>query len=255
MAIAEDGSAPPTATSGTGSTSATIATVSFSPPAGSQLVVIGGWGYTGAWSTAPTLSASASAGGLTFTQKVFKQETVSKFIVSAMFIADVLTAPGAITVTMTRAGSTASAKGQLTVKVLTGAALVASQTGATVNTSQTSTKTTTFNLTPTQLGSQVFAQSLLADGDATMTMTPTAATTSYATLSDTTSFVTIGHGKGTTLTSALSATSYGWTNNAPTNVQTITQGLEILAAAGGSPSVSAQKHFPGATARMRASLW
>ena len=222
MAISQDASTPGSPTGVTNSTSATFASGSFSPPAGSLVVVLVGIGQGASTGTGPTVTV-ADSGSVSYAAGPTIWDT--RFSGAWIFSHYYAAAPGSITVTATRTTTGAAGLGIYPI-VLDGAA--ASQTGAATGTADaTACNTTnlTGSITTTTPGSWV----LIACGDDNND-TPTAAalTTDLGDLPDTTDLTAVFFGKQTSATSTPGATTLGWTVG--TNTGFAWAALEILPA-------------------------
>jgi hypothetical protein len=126
----------------------------------------------------------------------------------------------AMTVTATQTGSNPFNGILLSVRVLTGAAATASQTGATNHAANT-----TVSLTTTVIGSVAYGGA--ADSAGTAFTTLTAATTQLSQDNDSTNGATYATWKSTSATGTPGPTSFGWTNPGSTDINVA---AEILAA-------------------------
>lgn len=216
MAIAEDVSTP-TVTRGTHGTSTTCVSASFSPPAGSLLIVqaVIGWDSTGA---NPTLSCSDSVGG-TYSTGITTKNATNPVSQGTIFYRYLASAPGAMTVTAT-SSSAASKSMQLGVRVVTGAS-------ATIGAVASSTTAAIGNLVTTTVGSRVYC---IGGAGLNGTMTPNANTTNIDAWNDTVSGDTLLIGRSTSLTVTPASTAFGW--NPPASV--IWGAVEVLPDLGGT---------------------
>ncbi len=118
MAIALDGSTP-TGVSQTNGATATVVSGSFSPPAGSVIVV--SWAGNSASAVSPTAPSIANSAGLTFTSLgVRNYADGSKDGQAAMWYHVVGSTPGSMTVTITNNASSGNRHARLKVLVFTG---------------------------------------------------------------------------------------------------------------------------------------
>lgn len=137
----------------------TLTSTSFTPPAGSLVVVLHAWGYTNNPTTDPTVTCTSSDGG-TWT-KVRQVLNLGgwhgEFSFWARYYA---TSPGSITVTTEITSSVVDGDAHfMDIRVLTGAADTQSGGGnaqVIVSTPTTGTLTLTASLTPTVVGSWVY---------------------------------------------------------------------------------------------------
>jgi Domain of unknown function (DUF4082) len=240
MTIAEDASTPSVVTA-TADTTGVITTASFTPPANSLLVAVFNVGYTSA--AAPVVSVSDSGGG-TWTSGGGIGTTKSNSLVWWRYCT---TSPGAITVTATDTQH-ASAGRQLVVRVLTGASPQQGRAyGATfITTAPTGTVDFHYGVTGNQFtGSWTYVAS--CQDTSSLTLTPTAGTTSISGLNDTTDSVNMAVGRKTTPTVTPGTTvDLGWTANNSTNAAYIA--LEIIPAGANSiPSLTVTATQGGAT--------
>jgi hypothetical protein len=158
MALARDASTPAVNLSGfLGTQTASLASNSFTPPAGSVIVVTAwaGDSFQNDWDAAkPTISNSGTA--LTWTQisSQFNNGLTNKSIRTTSWWAFTATAPGSMTATVAegvQAGQTLTFMA-VAVDVWTGA-LTSGPIGATANSNSTTGGTRTVAITPTALGS------------------------------------------------------------------------------------------------------
>jgi hypothetical protein len=204
VAVTEDASTPAVATSAGGSTSTTLASASFSPPAGSVLVadcLINYGTYPGA---VPTISVSDSASG-TWAIGAAQLGNPAAFAVIAQFTRPVPTAPGSITVTMHRGTDSSAAMLMLAVRVLDGAN-VSSPQGAS-NTATSDTTNAEVTVTPAQAGSYLAVAAINTDNT---TNTALSGTTIIQQANDTVDLGTLAVGKYGPVAS-LTSTTVGWT--------------------------------------------
>lgn len=166
MAVTEDASTPATAVSAGGSTATTLASASFSPPAGSWLVALCSVNYSSNTSF-PSLAVSDSASG-TWNAGPVASSTAAPGL-SQIFTRYCATAPGSITVTFSRGADATAAMLQLAVRVCNGAA--SSQSGAASASPHGTTTPAAVTLTTTRAGSAVYVA-----GAAAGNTTPTAGT-------------------------------------------------------------------------------
>lgn len=212
MAIVEDVSSP-AVVKFSASTSPTLATSSFTPPAGASLELVL---FTLEFGTAPgsitTPTVSSSAGGAWNSGPLIKAANVSGVVMS--FWRYNASAPGAHTVTVTRT-EVGSAAASLTVRVLTGTdtslAGAATQQIATVSSAGTQQ-----TVTPVRDNSYIgVAASINTSG----TLTVNGNTTQFDFTNDTSVGAELASGRGTSLTGAAGVgQSLGWTGVA-TNTQ------------------------------------
>lgn len=212
----------------TGSTSTTITTASFSPPAASTVVIVVNVGLETFSATGPTVTVKDSlSNAYTAGPATYDSETDYTGIFTHYYA----TAPGSITVTATRTVETGQAMLQLVPYVLDGTA--SSQTGAGSNTAvagASMTNTCEASLTTTQSGSWAIVSGCM--DSSSVTLTPVVVTTD-STESDATDTETgvAGHA----ITSTPGATTMGWRVSA--NVYWSWAALEILGVPGAGPLV------------------
>ena len=202
MGILQDISTP-AAVDVTGTTGGTVATASFSPPANSMVVIVANIGYLSS-SSAPTVTcADSNAVSYTAGPAVFDTQFAGVYIFTHFYSS----APGPITVTVTRTVGLGSALLEIVPYVLTGAN--SSQTGAATLTFSTTTNTKNFNrsFTPTTPGSWCITGISVGN---TESGTPTAvnSTTDHF-LSDSTDVVAAAGGHF--VTGSPVAANLGWT--------------------------------------------
>lgn len=134
-------------------TAATATTAAFSPPAGSDVVVQAGVGFDTGQSTGPAVTVKDSQGTVfTAGPSAWDGHGEGSYVFSHYYA----TAPGAVTVTATRAGASQAAMFSVNTRVLTGAA--ASQAGAaalTASGSGTTAETRSFTPTVVQSDTEV----------------------------------------------------------------------------------------------------
>jgi hypothetical protein len=150
VAITEDVSTPAIVQqTGSGST---ITSASFSPPAGSLLLVLvgGGWGNSGAM----TASVTDSKGGAWTTAVTAAGTNTSLRGIAAIYYRYLSTAPGAMTVTATF--TNLSGGKELAVRVINGASGSQSGTGTGSVINSTATTAGTVSITTTVTGSAVY---------------------------------------------------------------------------------------------------
>lgn len=232
MAVAEDASTPAVTRSPTSWTTTTLSSPSFTPPAGSLLVITANTCDTSAFTPTPTLSASVSAGG-TPTQLYQAADTTGGFDFAGCWYLYLSTSPGAITVTLTRSDTIANS-GQLAVRVLTGTAQTASLlTGVVVN-NITTTNGTQASVTPGSIGSQLY---VATEVDRTAgTLTPATGTTNIDSFLNGTIGVNQAFGKSTALTSTTSAQVVGYTSaGSGAGTDSILQIIEVPPATAAGP--------------------
>ena len=233
MTVAEDASTPAAVASGQGVTTTAITTASFSPPAGSLLVVMAGVELSAAYSTTPSISISTTAAGVTFTQAVFRAEPTGKYTYAGIWYAYLSSAPGSITVKATR--SEAGSGGmEMAVRVVTGAASSIGATAIVNNTGQS--PSAQVSITPTKTGSQLY---VVGSNDDSGSLTADAATTTISSLVDGTSIGEVYTGKATSLTSSTSAVTLGWTGNPSANDHQVVGAIEVVPAATGGTNYTA----------------
>lgn len=230
MAVVEDVSSPPVLRSTAGYTTATVVTASFTPPDGSLLVIMADIGYLSAWTTAPTLSCTVTAGG-TPTQLYQAADATRKFNAAACWYLPLPTSPGTITCTMTRANALGAASAQLMVRVLTGTTATANLLYGQVL-ANTTTTTASASVTPLGVGSQIYVSG--QTDSISSTITPVATTTAVDNWADSTAGVNLGMGKVTALTADTSAQTVGFSVNGSTTRATIVQVVEVPPAPAGS---------------------
>ena len=206
MTLTLDGSTP-AAVHLSASTSATAATASFSPPAGSLVVIAVNIGYKVTTATGPGVTCADS---LSNSYTAGPSDYDTRFDGSWIFTRFYSSAPGSITVTVTRTGALGLSLYQLTPYVLTGAA--ASQAGAasahTIN--ATSGTTWTSSVSPTVAGSwNIVAASI---GNNQGSFTPAGLTTDES-FDDTSDGNSGAAGHFVTVTPG--AATLGWTGTTP----------------------------------------
>ena len=169
MAIAIDASSPAVVT---GVTSGALTTASFSPPAGSVLVVLTGIGWSGG-SPGINITDSQSLSGWFLASSAIG---TGNNTVSAVFAVALPTAPGAMTVTNTYTNVGATGGTFMRVLVLTGAnATQTATTGHAVVNGTSSTASGQITLSTTQAGSMLYGLSV--DGVSNTTFTALGTTT------------------------------------------------------------------------------
>jgi len=214
VAITLDGSTP-AAVDNIASTSATAVTASFSPPAGSMVVIVVNVSFAGIpASITVTVTDSASTA---YTAGPAKWDT--RFEYSGIFTHQYASAPGSVTVTATRS-ATGSALFQVVPYVLDGTA--ASQSGAASQTSSSTSNVTAVeaSVTTTVTGSWVITG---AGVDNENTYTPVALSTDHAANDGTDS---VSAAAGHAVTGTPGATTIGWTISGASNFALAA--LEIL---------------------------
>lgn len=243
MAVAEDATTPAASRSAAGTTGTTLASASFSPPAGSVVVVLANVILRNVFTGTPSISLSNS-GGLSFTQLVNADELNTKFAYNGLWIAQVGGAPGAMTVTMTR--SEASAGGlQLVPRVVTGGSGTA---GATVGVDHAASGTAgEAPITPTAVGSLIY-WATNAD-NSPLTSTAASGNTLLDDWDDTTDVMHATVGRLTGLTSSLSSVTLGTAWGASSN--SYFEAVEIVPGAPGRPATTVVNRVP----RIRSSLF
>jgi len=219
MAIALDGSTP-VAVDHAGSTSSTAVTASFSPPAGSIVVIAVNIGFSATTATGPTVTCKDSLSN-TYAAGPSAYDT---FLAGAyIFTYFYVSAPGSITVTVTRS-LTGTALFEIVPYVLTGAG--SSQAGAGSASTYVSTATGTtvdHSITSTVSGSWVIVSAGLGNNE-TGAPTPVNVTTKHY-YNDTSDF-TSGM-SGYAVTGTAGPETLGWTVT-PTNTDYAWAALEIL---------------------------
>lgn len=209
MAITLDGSTP-AAVNTQSDTSTTNVTASFSPPAGSMVVIAVAMAYNGQPTSIVTTCKDSLNNSYTAGPNVFDLD----FSYSAIFTHIYTTAPGSITVTVTRSGTGSNIQSlfSLTPYVLDN--VKSSQSGAASNTAISGGSTTgTGTITPTAQGSWVII--VLAVGNSGQTFTASGGpslTSDNSVPNDTSDFAAcdIGHFVTTSGEVSVSQTS-GWT--------------------------------------------
>jgi hypothetical protein len=182
------------------STSATATTASFTPPAGSLVVIEIGLSFNSNTTTAPTFTVSDSHSN-SFTAGPFAFDLAANGTWQFRFY--YATAPGATTVTATRAGQLGATMYYIKTTVLTGAA--ASQTGAASNSAHAQTGTSlTVAITPTVIGSWIMVNA--GSGNTPYTASNLTQDTFWADSSDGAAAAT-GHA----VSASLSSVTLGWT--------------------------------------------
>jgi hypothetical protein len=225
VAVAQDASSPAVVRSASKSTATTITTVSFTPPAQSLLLVSIAVANNVAWTTAPTgFTVSTSVGGITFTNAAFRADTTTKLLYSGLYYAYLPTAPGAMTLTVTRPDALAGDL-MLAVRVLTGAAPTP---GAVVNpvTNFPPNAPVSTAITPTQVGSLLYVH---ASTDDNGTLTAVSGTTSADNWADASNLSVLAFGSAGPTVST-SAVTVGYTlTTSNTDHDSIVQAVEIIA--------------------------
>lgn len=202
MPILQDSSTP-AAVDVQGSTGGTWATASFSPPANSMVVIVATVGYLSA-SSAPTVTcADSNAVAYTAGPAIFDTQYAGAYVFSHFYSS----APGPITITVTRTVALGQAMLDLTPYVLTGANSV--QTGAATLTFSTTTPGTVFNrsFTPTTPGSWCIVGASIGNSQSGAPTAVNVTTDHY--FSENTDVVAVAAGHFVTGTP--SATNLGWT--------------------------------------------
>ena len=217
MTLALDGSTP-VAVDLTGSTAGTATTASFSPPANSMAVMAVNIGYAVNTTTGPTVTCADSNGN---TYTAGPNDYDARFDGSYIFTFFYSSAPGSITVTVTRTGALGSSLFEVVPYVLTGSG--ANQAGAaSAHTHNTTSSTTgTSSITTTTAGSWVIVAG--AQGNNEASWTAVGLTTDH-TQDDHTDGNSAAAGHFVTVTPG--ATTLGWTF--PTSAPISWAALEIL---------------------------
>lgn len=231
MAIAKDASSPATAFTVQGSAAASWTTAAFSPPANSLVGVLAnvGYGASGAGSPACTVK---DGNNVTYTAGPAVWDTV--FAYSGIFWHFYASAPGSITIVVSRTGTTQSGV-QILPVVLTGCA--STQSGAGSVTNSGSSASATGSVTTTAAGSWVLAA--VAVGNSESSFTPNGNTTTLlAFVADTTTdAIATVVGTQASPTGTPGATTFGWTFS-PSSSDWSLAALEILPSAGGGTTPS-----------------
>lgn len=225
MAVTEDASTPAVAATAGGSAATSLTSASFSPPANSLLVAI----CLANWSTYPgsvpgfTVTDSAS-GTWTNGPTVTLAAAFAKAVISTR---PVTSAPGSITVTLSRGADNSAAMLMLAARVCAGAKS-SSYTGASGTNSGTGsggTANVAVTITPGAAGSMVYACTDYANNN---TDTALASTTTIQSTSDGPDggFLSAGSAAGPALTS----TAFGWSVTLGGGDGWVAAALEILAA-------------------------
>lgn len=203
MGILQDISTP-AAVDVVGTTGGTAVTASFSPPANSIVVIAASIGYLSS-SSAPTVTcADSNAVAYTAGPAVFDTLYEGSYIFTHFYSS----APGPITVTVTRTVALGQAMIDLTPYVLTGAN--SSQAGAASLTFSTTTNTTAFNrsFTPTTPGSWCIVCAGIGNNETGGAPTAVGLTTDHYNTENTDIVAAaVGH----FVTGTPSATNLGWT--------------------------------------------
>lgn len=221
MAIAIDASSPPVATASANTTS-TIVTASFTPPAGSLLVVAAAIGYNGSTTSTPfTISDSLSG---TWQQDAVEAPS-SGGLPKAQICSRLIGSSAAMTVTLTT--DTLQKGKNLTVWVLTGAASSSWKGGSNV-----STTTLDGSITTTVTGSLVFLAGAI---DANATLTADARTTTTQNFTDATDNLQLLTGHATSATGTPGATTLGWTGTLTSPSWAAVEYLQAVAVARPQP--------------------
>jgi hypothetical protein len=245
--IGEDASTPPAATKTVTSATMAVTTASFSPPAGTLLVAT--LDITHASGTPSVTMSSTIAGNPAWTTGPALNAGTNYAAVFYLYLAS---APGAITVTATNSTSQ-SQNGQLSVRVVTGAA--SAQGGAGSNTASGTSTSFTGSVTTTETGSRVYLA--VAANAAESSITPNGATTTIANYQPS-GGETLLSGRSSAGTGTPGSTAFGWTAGSSTTFTWA--GLEIL------PSVTCTQVQDGsanswvqlgaaANANQQTSLW
>ncbi len=203
MAISLDASTPAAATTASPSTSTTLVTGSFSPPASSMVVVMASLGY-GPTSSDPNMTVQDSNGN-NYTRGPHVFDTLYDYAVLFTFYYS--SAPGSVTLTATR-GNSAQALWSIFPYVLDGASATV---GASNTASSTGTPTSwTGSITTTVTGSWVLLAATVAN---TPSISPNGATTTITDVAN----GDVGEvnllGKATAATGTPGATTLGWTGS------------------------------------------
>lgn len=227
MAVAEDVSTPVVARSAANSTATTLATASFTPPAGAWLLAMCQTEPSNtAMTTDPGNQTVVASGGVgTWTNKKHFYDATGQFNIMDLWVAQVTTSQ-AMTVTMTRPNASAGGF-QLGVRVLTGCG----GSGTVVAASNATTARNTA-ITPTAIGSMLY---VINGMDSNVTETALANTTTIDDWEDSTNFESLTLGKYNTTTASLSAVTIGWTSSVTHNG--LTGAIEMVpgVAAGATP--------------------
>jgi len=225
MPILQDASTPAPIDS-TGNSSGTLATASFSPPANSMVVIVVNIGFLNTTITGPTVTCADSlANSYTAITPAYDGQFAGSYQFSHFYAS----APGTITVTVTRTVATGTANFSITPYVLTGAN--SSQAGAASANGTGTSSTFTKSITTTQTGSWTCV-GLSVGNTETGTPTPVGGVTTDHFFNDGTDFVAEAAGHVTTVTPG--ATTMGWTWHSSSDFAWTA--LEILPAAGGASS-------------------
>jgi hypothetical protein len=245
MAITKDAVSPATGFTALNQAATSWTTASFSPPANSLVGVICSLVYAVSGSApVPTVK---DVNNVTYTAGPALYDTV--FAWAGVFWHYYSSAPGSITITMTRTGTTATGVMVFPI-VLDGAA--SSQAGAASNTNSSSSLSATSSITTTTAGSWVLVAAGI--GSTESTITPSALTTTLQSFLDNTDGGVLAAGQATSATGTPGATTLGWTFS-PTGTDWAWAALEILPAGGGSTTPSdAEAAHATETASLTASL-
>lgn len=211
MALAEDASSPAIVESTGSGTS--VATAAFSPPAGSLVVALAGYGWengTGEGTGTATVADSSSGNWATQRQQLNTNASYyGRTLVGAHFFSS---APGSITVTVTFPASLDGGGRYLVVKVITGADST-TPTGIMTGVAKTSSTTTyTMSVTPTYDGGLIYG--VLQQSATSATATPNANSTEIDEWNNTTDSVGLAAFKTSSTTVAGVPITIGETESA-----------------------------------------
>jgi hypothetical protein len=204
--ITQDASTPAVVTA-SGSAGSSLTTASFSPPANALLVVMTSFDYQAANTTSPVFTISDSASG-TYTAgpSVFDGSRG----IAAIWTRYLFTAPGAMTVSISNSGPSATHGQILAVYVLNNAGSVQTEAASDTADSATAVTAWTMGITTTVSGSWVLAA---AAGAALGTITPQSTTTGLETYQDSTDEVSLLTGKQCAATVTPVHVNLGWTSS------------------------------------------
>jgi hypothetical protein len=200
-----------------------VVSASFSPPAGSVLVALFAISLISSGAAQPHTIVDSAGGTWVYAGHV-DGGAANAFGMATVWVRHLGTAPGAMTVTATRTG-TSSAGIQLAVRVLTGAS---QNPIGSIKTHFTASGTVggIDTLVTSKAGALVYV--LLCTGSNTPVYTPTADTTTIDLFQSASSLGTSGIGKDVVDTPG--STSYGWTEAPPTSLSTSWLAIEMLPA-------------------------
>jgi hypothetical protein len=229
LAIAKDASSPATGFTVQGSAATSWTTAAFSPPANSLVGVLAMVGYGVAGGSSPACTCK-DGNNVTYTAGPAVFDTA--FAWEGIFTHFYASAPGSITIVVSRTGTT-QAGVLLFPIVLTGCA--SSQAGAASTTNTSSSTSLISSITTTTTGSWALVAG--GAGSAESSMTHNGGTSDQQVwVADNTTDQVAG-AAGSAVTGTPGATSLGWTLS-PTGTDWAWAALEILPSAGGGTTPS-----------------